>query len=110
MLEHYIKLIALLSLFLCLTSQAAQAVDFSSLKKTDNAKVIEAITPQTLILSNGEVINLTGLHFPDYTPQSVGPFAQTALRILKDLSIGKQVDIYQTSNKKVRLLKPWPKQ
>ncbi len=75
------------------------AADFSALKKIDSAEVIEVITPQTIMLRNGQIIHLAGIRFPDYTPQVAGSFAVTAIKILKDMLGGQSVEVYQTKNK-----------
>lgn len=72
----------------------------SQLRKTDSAHVVDVLAPNTVQLSNGQIIRLAGLHFPDYTARETGPFALTALKILKDMLNGKKVDIYQTPNSK----------
>ena len=63
------------------------------------ATVLQVISPQTLKLSNGDIIRLSGLRFTDYTPDTAGPFAQTSLKILRDMLEGRQVVIYQTPKK-----------
>ncbi|MCB9982063.1 MAG: thermonuclease family protein [Rhodospirillales bacterium] len=75
--------------------------DFGELKRTGSAQVLEAISPLTLKLSNGSIVRLSGVHFPDYdfTGERTGPFALTALKILKDMLEGQQVEIYQTPKK-----------
>ena len=73
-----------------------RAADFSGLKKTGTAKVVSVITAQTLSLDNGGVLHLSGLHFPDYTPQNAGPFAITAMKIMQDMLTGERIQIYQT--------------
>lgn len=63
-------------------------------------RVIEVVSPQTLKLSNGEIVNLVGIRLPDYTVESAGPFAQTTLKVLKDMLEGQQVNLYRTKNDK----------
>ena len=91
---------AFLFCILFVTPSFALAADFSSLRKTGQAQLVEVINPYTLVLSNGQIIRLAGIHYTDYTPQAPGPFALTAHKILKDLlSDGKTIEIYQTRNK-----------
>ncbi len=75
--------------------------DFSALKQTGEAQVLEVISPLTVKLSNGELVRLPGLHFPDYdyTAERIGPFALTAMKVLKDMLEGQQVVVYQTPKK-----------
>ena len=77
------------------------ANDFSVLKKTGEAQVLEVISPLTVKLSNGDIAFLPGVHFPDYdyTAERTGPFALTAMKVLQDMLEGKKVEIYQTPKK-----------
>ncbi len=93
MFRHYNFLLLLLSFF---CSVSASAADFSALKSTGSAEVIEVVNPYTVMLSSGKVARLSGLYFTDYTQDEAGPFAQTAVKILKDMLIGQKVEIYQT--------------
>ena len=87
--------------FLCLVasllfSAPTMAQDFSALKDEGQAQVVEVITPYTIQLSNGQLIQLSGIHFPDYDPENTGDLSLAALNILKDALIGQRVRIYQT--------------
>jgi hypothetical protein len=91
-----------LASFLWLSPAGAQPFpkgNFKELHETGKADVLEVISPQTMKLSNGDIIHLVGLHFTDDTPQDAGPFALTALKILKDMLEGETVLIYQTRQK-----------
>lgn len=81
------------------TPDALPHGDFSALREMDEAEVLQVISPTTLKLSNGQLINLTGIHLPDYTTEKAGPFALTALKVLKDMLEGQRVLIYQTKTK-----------
>ncbi len=70
--------------------------DFSALKKTDEAVVAQVIDPQTLSLSDGRVLRLSGLDLSDYNPSEPGNFSLAALVILRDMLEGKNITIYQT--------------
>ncbi len=72
---------------------------FESLKETDKSKVLQIISPQTLQLETGTLVDLSGLHFPDYTPDSVGLYSFMGMEILKDLLLNQTVRIYQTPDK-----------
>ena len=75
--------------------------DFSALRNYGLTRVVEVVTPQTIKLSNGEIVNLVGIRLPDYTVERAGPFAQTTFKILKDMLEGKEVNLYRTKNKDV---------
>ncbi len=75
--------------------------DFGALRNFGMTRVIEVVTPQTLKLSNGEIVNLVGIRLPDYTVERVGPFAQTTFKILKDMLEGEQVNLYRTKNRDI---------
>lgn len=96
MRRHYNVLLFVLSFFCC---SSALSADFSALKRTGTAEVIEVINPYTVMLSTGKIARLSGLYFTDYTPEDAGPFAQTAVKILKDMLIGQTVSVYQTPKK-----------
>jgi len=84
-----------------LSAQSLPQGDFSELRETGTAQVLQVITPLTLKLSNGDIIRLSGLHLTDYTPDNAGPFALTALKVLQDMLEGENVRIYQTKKKDV---------
>ncbi len=73
--------------------------DFSSLRKTGIAKVIEVVNPLTVNLDNGGIIHLAGLDFPDLDFYESGDLAITAQKILEDFLVNKKVIIYQTKSK-----------
>jgi hypothetical protein len=74
----------------------AHAQDFSALKSTGRAQVIEVITPYTVQLDNGQIVRLSGVHFPDYDAENPGELSITALQILKDMLSRKEVRVFQT--------------
>jgi len=73
--------------------------NFSALRDMGKADVLEVITPYTIKLNNGDIIRLSGLHMTDYTADHAGPFALTALKIMKDMLEDESVTIYQTTRK-----------
>jgi micrococcal nuclease len=77
----------------------AHAQDFSALKSTGRAQVIEVITPYTVQLDNGQIVRLSGVHFPDYDAENPGELSITALQILKDMLSRKEVRVFQTPKK-----------
>ncbi|MEZ5919134.1 MAG: thermonuclease family protein [Alphaproteobacteria bacterium] len=84
--------------------QSAQRAIFDALRKTGSGRVTTIIDPQTLQLQDGRIIRLAGLNFPDYIPQDEnteenGKYTALAMDILRDMLIGKDVDLYQTSKK-----------
>ena len=56
----------------------------------------QVIDPQTLSLSDGRVLRLSGLDLPDYNPSEPGNFSLAALVVLRDMLEGKNITIYQT--------------
>jgi micrococcal nuclease len=108
--EYVFIMIRILILFLSVTSlfvNAANAgdvpglpkADFSELRKTGLKNVTAVIDPQTVQLEDGTVVRLAGLDFADYDPENPGEFSMTAMDILKDMLVGKEVVLYQTINK-----------
>lgn len=75
------------------------SVVFKDLKDVDTSEVLEVISPVTMKLANGDIVRLSGIHLTDYTTEYAGPFALTALKILKDMLEGQKVTIYQTKKK-----------
>jgi len=73
--------------------------DFGTLEETGQARVLQIVSPQTIQLDNGTLIDLTGVHFPDMTPEDAGPFALLGLKLLKDMLTQQEVRIYQTRDK-----------
>lgn len=65
----------------------------------DIHKVAQIIDPQTLQLSDGRLVRLAGLEFPDYNLHDQGALSITAMQILSDMLIGKDVYFYQTKKK-----------
>lgn len=72
--------------------------DFYDLEKTGTATVSAIITPQTLQLDDGRIINLSGLDFPDLKIDMPGELSLTAKRVLEDMLLGQRVHIYQTKD------------
>lgn len=73
--------------------------DFSALRPTGKARVIEILSPLTLKLDDGRIVHLAGLDYPDLSYHEGGTFSATALHILKDFLEGQSVVIYQTPKK-----------
>lgn len=103
---HILPLFILLTSFLSASVSYAQDEpkfpegDFGDMRNYGLVRVIEVVTPQTLKLSNGEIVNLTGIRLPDYTVEYVGPFAQTTFKILKDMVEGQEMNMYRTKDQK----------
>ncbi|MCD8497780.1 MAG: thermonuclease family protein [Alphaproteobacteria bacterium] len=51
-------------------------------------------------LDDGRLFGLVGLEIPDFNPYNPGPITQTAIRVLNDLLVGMDVNIYQQGKKK----------
>lgn len=71
----------------------------NALKKTGYARVTQVIDPATLLLKDGRIVRLSGLDFPDYAERQPGPLAQMAMRVLRDMLVGRDVALYQTPKK-----------
>jgi len=67
------------------------------------AKITEVISPVTVLLDDGSIARLSGINVPNSIGEDISPLAVTARDILKDLLVGKRVDIYQTKDKKTGL-------
>ena len=57
------------------------------------------IDPQTIQLSNGKIVSLVGLRFPDFNGQQVGDLALTAQKVLKDMLEQEKVILHLTPKK-----------
>ena len=84
--------------------QSDQRAMFDALRKTGSGRVTAIIDPQRLQLQGGRIIRLAGLDFPDYDPEDDsaednGKYTALAMDILRDMLIGKEVDLYQTPKK-----------
>ncbi|MBI1301003.1 MAG: hypothetical protein GC137_05000 [Alphaproteobacteria bacterium] len=75
------------------------SAEFEGMKLTGRAIVVEIINPLTVKLDDDRVIQLVGLDFPDLDFYEPGDFSLTAIEILKDLLVKRQVEIYQTADK-----------
>lgn len=73
--------------------------DFSELRKTGVSRVLEAINPLTIRLEDGRFIHLAGLDIPDLDFYDPGDLSVTAVEILNDFLVGREVVIYQTKSK-----------
>lgn len=76
--------------------------DYSELIPAGKVTVTQIISPDTLGISDGRILTLTGLDFPDlYNGPESGPLAQMAQRVLSDMLIGQDIRLYQTKNKEL---------
>jgi len=94
---------AFLLLLACLYVVPARAQDkgfpganFQDLRLAGQGRVVQIIDPQTLRLKDGSLIRLSGLDFPDYSPDEPGDISITALRVLRDMLEGQDVNLYHT--------------
>ncbi len=92
------------------SSPALPQGNFFMMKRVKQAKVIDILSPLTLLISDGSIIQLSGIGIPSVdllmsetsysdiegTEPSFNPLAVTTLDILKDLLKGQRVNIYQT--------------
>jgi endonuclease YncB( thermonuclease family) len=75
--------------------------DFSALLESGDQEVTQIIDPLTILLKNKELVRLTGIEIPDFTPYDSGPVAQSAKAVLTDMLMNKTVRIYMTKNKDI---------
>lgn len=101
-----IRVLLFILLFACSYVAPAAAQDkglptgnFESMGGAEISFVSQVIDPYTLLLEDGRMIHLVGLNFPDYNPHEPGEISVTALRILRDMLEGREVNLYQTSKK-----------
>lgn len=80
---------------------ALPRADFLEMRHTGGGRVLQIISPQEIQLADGRIVKLSGLHFPDYSTEDTGPFAMTAMRIMKDMLIDQEVLLYQTKDEKL---------
>lgn len=71
-------------------------VTFKPLLLEGQADVLKIIDPQTILLHDGRTIHLSGLNFPDLTPNYAGEFSVLAKQILEDFLLGQTVEVYHT--------------
>lgn len=76
---------------------------FNDLRGTGQAEIVEVVGPLTLLLSDGQIVRLSGIEVPAGAPASdeSGPWAVTARNILRDMFLAKRVTVYQTQQKNV---------
>ncbi len=98
----------LTSVFITLVGAGASAQnmtlpkgEYSDLSLRGTGIVTQVIDQQRLSLHDGRIIYLTGLNFPNYHPYDPSELSLTALKVLRDMLIGQQVNIYQTKKKKI---------
>ncbi|MFP4312743.1 MAG: thermonuclease family protein [Alphaproteobacteria bacterium] len=70
-----------------------------NLERASNDRVVKIVDPLTIELQEKGLTRLTALDIPDYNPYEQGPLAQSAMEILGDMLIGKEVRIYQTRDR-----------
>lgn len=73
--------------------------DFFELESAGKTTITQIISPDTIGTSDGRILHLTGLDFPDLRIGEPGQLAQTAQRILNDMLLGQDVRLYRTKNK-----------
>lgn len=74
--------------------------DFSDLRRTGTAQVVEVVNPLTVKLEDGRFIHLAGLDYPDLDFYEPGDLSVTTVEILNDFLKGHDVVIYQTRSSK----------
>ena len=63
------------------------------------SEVIDVVSPSTLLLRNGWIVELSGIDIPGSYGEDISPLAVTARDILKDMLVGERVDVYQTKDR-----------
>ncbi|HTK84566.1 MAG TPA: thermonuclease family protein [Patescibacteria group bacterium] len=79
-------------------SSAAKNTDFADLRRGDTSVVGQVVDPLRVRMTDGRMIQLTGVDIPDLDPYEPGPAAIAARDLLKELLEGKQVRLYVTKN------------
>lgn len=76
--------------------------DFKSLKHTGSGRIDKVIDHQTLLLNDGKIVRLLGLHWPFSAPDtSTEDISSMAMDRLKNLlPPGTEIILYQTRNQK----------
>ena len=77
------------------------STEFADMKRIGQAKVKDVISPLTILLEDGAVIRMSGIDIPGSYGDDISSLAVTARDILKDMLIGKRIELYQTKDKKV---------
>jgi micrococcal nuclease len=70
--------------------------DFTQLREAGTLKVMQVIDPQTIALEDKQIIQLTGIDYPDLRVYDAGTLAIAAKDILADMLEDQQVTIYLT--------------
>ena len=78
-------------------------VEFRDMRRVQQAEVADALSPLTLLMQDGSIVRLVGIDIPGMHIEDSSVLAVTARDILKDLLVGKRVEIYQTRDKNVGL-------
>jgi endonuclease YncB( thermonuclease family) len=79
-------------------SSAAKNADFSELRRGDTSVVVQVVDPLRVRMTDGRMIQLSGIDIPDLDPYEPGPVAIAARDLLKELLEGKQARLYVTKN------------
>ena len=89
--------------FYASAQETLPSTDFPDMRRGEQSKVTDAIGPLTLLLKNGQIIRLSGIHIPNSHGDEASPLAVTARDILKDMFAGQRVQLYQTKDKNMGL-------
>lgn len=87
---YMLRLILILILFPCL----ALSQDFRSNSPSKTGVVKSIPNPLTLVLADGRIVTLSGLHFPDYKINDIGNNSEKALDLLRGELKNKRINIY----------------
>jgi micrococcal nuclease len=81
-------------LFVLAAPASAQEADFHGLVPDRPGVVASVVDPLTVVLEDGRVVRLSGVHLPDYAALDPGPHALVALATLRNAFAGQAVKVY----------------
>jgi endonuclease YncB( thermonuclease family) len=87
------------SLFTGRPAAAQDSPDFNVFAQPDTVIVAQVIDPLRLRLTDGRIVQLSGIELPDLDPYEPGAFAVAATEALRPLLENRQVQLYQTKTK-----------
>lgn len=73
--------------------------NIDGLERGIDDRVLRVVDPLTLDLAQNGLSRIVGLDIPDFEPYYTGPLAQSALKILEDMLVKKEVRVYQTRDR-----------
>ena len=77
------------------------SADFSSMHRAQPSEVVDVVSPLTVLLRNGTIVQLSGIDIPNSYGEEISPLAVSARDILKDMLSSQKVSIYQSQDKEL---------